>query len=338
MKRRLFCLSKTKPLALVLAPAFFVGGVLVSRPARADEAADVAMARTLGVEGFVLAEGGNCKEAIGKLEKAEKLHHAPTTATRLGECEIDRGLLVAGTERLQRVVHEPLPPNAHPAFVAAVARARATLDATLPRLASIRTQVSGACASPMLTVDGESVSEAAIGAERHIDPGAHRLRVTATGCYPFESSLHLAEGQSKVVEVVLRADPSAAPRGGLFPASLEERGDDSGRRTMVAPALVAFGLGAIGAGVGIAGGVVVASSTASLDQSCQNKVCPPAASADLDRAKTWATVSTVGFVAAGALAATGLTLLLISPKTDGKQTMRAQATFGLGSAGLSGQF
>ncbi len=337
MKRRVFCLSKTKLLALVLAPAFFAGGVLVARPARADEAADVAMARTLGVEGFVLAEGGNCKEAIGKLEKAEKLHHAPTTATRLGECEIDRGLLVAGTERLQRVVHEPLPPNAHPAFVSAVARARATLDATLPRLASIRTQVSGACTSPTLTVDGESVSEAAIGAERHIDPGAHRLRVTATGCYPFEASLHLAEGQSKVVEVVLRADPSAAPRAGLHPASGEVRRDDSERGTIV-PALVAFGLGAIGAGVGIAGGVVVASSTSSLEGACENKVCPPAASADLDRAKTWATVSTVGFVAAGALAATGLTLLLISPKTDGKQTMRAQATFGLGSAGLSGQF
>ncbi len=337
MKRRVSYLSIGKGFALVCAPAFFAGGVLVSRPARADEAADIAMARTLGVEGVVLAEGGNCKEAIGKLEKAEKLHHAPTTATRLAECEIDRGLLVAGTERLQRVVHEPLLPNAHPAFVSAVARARATLDATLPRLASIRTHVGGACTSPVLTVDGEPVSEAAIGAERHIDPGAHRLRVTASGCFPFEASLHLAEGQSKVVEVVLRADPSAAPRAGLRPAAEEGRRDDSERRTIV-PALVAFGLGATFAGVGIGGGVVVASSTASLDQSCENKVCPPAASSDLDRAKTWATVSTVGFVAAGALAATGLTLLLLSPKTDGRQTMRAQATFGLGSAGLSGQF
>jgi len=337
MKRRASYRSTTQLVVFACAPALFAS-VLVARPARADEAADVAMARTLGIEGFVLADGGNCKDAIPKLEKAEKLHHAPTTATRLGECEIDRGLLVAGTERLQRVVHEPLPPNAHPAFVSAVARARATLDATLPRLASIRMQVSGACTSPALTVDGEAVSDAAIGADRHVDPGAHRIRVTASGCYPFEASYRLAEAQSKVVEVVLHADPAAAPQATPRPASWDTKRDDSERRTLVTPALVAFGLSAIGAGVGIAGGVVVASSTASLDQSCANKVCPPAASVDLERAKTWATVSTVSFVAAGALAATGLTLLLASPKTDGKHTMRAQATIGLGSAGLSGQF
>lgn len=311
--------------------------VTAPRAARADDAADVAMARTLGVEGVVLADAGNCREAIPKLEKAEKLHHAPTTATRLGECEIDRGLLVAGTERLQRVVHEPLPPNAHPAFVAAIARARATLDATLPRLASIKTQVSGACTSPALTVDGEAVSEAAIGADRHVDPGAHRIRVTAPGCFPFEASFAVAEGRSKVVEVVLRADPSAASRPSPSLASPEPP-RDAERRTLVAPALVAFGLGAVGAGIGIAGGVVVASSTSSLDGACENKVCPPSSSADLDRAKTWATVSTVGFVAAGALAATGLTLLLVSPRSDAKQSARAQATFGLGGAGLSGQF
>ena len=319
--------------------AFLACGFSISKPVRADEAADMSMARSLGVEGVLLADAGNCKDAIGKLARAEKLHHAPTTATRLGECEIEQGLLVAGTERLQRVVHEPLLPNAHPAFVSAVARARTALSRTLPRLASVRTQIGGArCTNAALAVDGEPVPEAAIDAERHIDPGTHRLRVTATGCYPFEATFDLAEGQAKTVDVLLRADPSATVHSGLLTGAREVRSNDPERRGFVEPALVAFGLGAVGVGFGVAGGAIVASSTGSLDQSCANKVCPPAASAALERAKTWATVSTIGFVAAGALAATGITLLVVSPKTDGKQSLRAQATFGLGTAGVSGQF
>src|SRR5262245_6301690 len=94
-----------------------IGVLTFAASASADDAADTATARALGVEGVTLADAGRCSEAIDKLARAERLHHAPTTATRLGECEIEVGKLVAGSERLQRVVREPLAGNAHPAFV-----------------------------------------------------------------------------------------------------------------------------------------------------------------------------------------------------------------------------
>src|SRR5688572_21340468 len=73
-----------------------------------DDASSTAAARIIGTEGLRLAEAGNCKDAIEKLERAEKLHHAPTTLTKLGECQIQIGRIVAGLESLRRVVREPM--------------------------------------------------------------------------------------------------------------------------------------------------------------------------------------------------------------------------------------
>ena len=50
-------------------------------------AEDIAAARSLGTDGVKLADAGDCKAAIPKLQAAEKLFHAPTTADRLGECQ-----------------------------------------------------------------------------------------------------------------------------------------------------------------------------------------------------------------------------------------------------------
>jgi hypothetical protein len=300
--------------------------------AHADDAADISMARTLGVEGIVLADAGKCKDAIEKLSRAEKLHHAPTTATRLAECEIEQGSLLAGTERLQRVVHESLPPNAHPAFVAAVARARVSLEKTLPRLASVRVAIDGAqCRQASLMIDNEAVPDAAIDAVRHIDPGAHRLQARAPGCHPAEIAFELSEGQVKLVHIELKADPAAR----LAASERKSEGDHTSNEA----ALVAFSAGGVGLVFGIAGGLIVASRTSALADSCVNRVCPPEARSDIGGAKTWATISTIGFIAAGVGAVTGAGLLLLSPKDGDKRTgVRAQAVVGLGSVAVQGQF
>jgi hypothetical protein len=306
--------------------------LLATSLAHADDAADIAMARTLGVEGMILADAGKCKDAIEKLTRAEKLHHAPTTATRLGECEIEQGALIAGTERLQRVVHESLPPNAHPAFLAAIARARVSLDRTLPRLASVQVAVQAPdCAHAALTLDNEAVPEAAIDAVRHIDPGAHHLHAEAPGCYPVEIAFDLLEGQTKSLRVDLKVDPVAR-------LALRTRKADDAPATQEI-ALVAFGVGAVGLVFGVTGGVIVASRTHTLTQTCVNNVCPPEARADIGSAKTWATISTIGFIAAGVGGAAGVALLLTSSKDGEKRTgTRTQAVVGFGTVALQGQF
>lgn len=304
--------------------------------ARADEAADTATARALGVEGVTLADAGKCREAAEKLERAEKLHHAPTTATRLAECEIELGRLVAGTERLQRVVREPIPANAHPAFGAAVTRAQKALDAALPRVATLKLAITGA-PHPTVTIDGDVLPEAALDVPRRIDPGAHAVEVRAPGYRPASATAVLSAGEVKSLSLELVLDPDAKVAEAPAPAPVVETKAASSK----APGLVALGIGAVGLGLGIVGALAVDSRTRTLDQRCDaNRSCPNDVRSDLDQAKTWATVSTAGFIVAGAGAVSGVVLLLVSrgPATPRSPTASVRPTVGLGSVGLHGVF
>lgn len=319
--------------------AFGAAGV-----ARADDAADTATARALGVEGVTLAESGRCREAIEKLERAEKLHHAPTTATRLGECEIDVGRIVLGTERLQRVVREPLAPNAHPAFVAAVARAQKALQRALPRIATLRISVSAPPGSKLaVVIDDEPVPDAVVDMDRRIDPGVHHVQVTAPGLVPSSAMVTIDEGQTQSVALELPPDPNAISKStGPEPrAPSHEHAATEPTGGSKVPAIAAFGVGGLGLGVGMVGAATVARKSASLANRCDaNKVCPPDAQADISLAKRWATVSTIGFAVAGVGAATGVVLLMASGKTSSSSPtgLRVEPAVGLTSVGASGTF
>lgn len=326
-----------RSLVAACAVATFVVG---ATPARADEAANTATARALGIEGVTLADAGKCREAIDKLERAEQLHHAPTTAGRLGECEIEVGRLVAGTERLQRVVREPLAANAHPAFAAAAQRAEQVLERTLPRIPSVKILVSApAGVAYELTVDGEPAPAAIVDTKRAIDPGSHEVVVSAPGYFTSRAAVVLEEGQSKVVELVLEPDPQAA--AARVAAERDRSRRDSQTRSGPPPAaLAAFGVGAIGLGVGIFAGVNVATKSYALNERCDaERVCPPESDSDIRSAKKWATISTIGFGTAAAGLLGGVLLTVTAPKRSTPKTgTTVRPTIGLGAVGVDGTF
>jgi len=153
----------------------------------------------------------------------------------------------------------------------------------------------------------------------------------------------LEEGQTKAVVLELQVDPNAPP---------EPRADQGAREPVIAearggsriPAIVAFGVGALGLGTGIAGAVTVASKSHALESACgADRVCPSDSRSDISSAKQWATVSTVGFVTAGVGLVGGVVLLLASgapassppPPPSG---LRVRPSLGLTSLGLDGAF
>jgi hypothetical protein len=334
--------SNNRPLLLSTA---VVAIVAFAGDARADEAADTANARALGVEGVRLADTGHCAEAVEKLERAEKLHHAPTTATRLGECEIELGRLVSGTERLQRVTRETIPPTAHPAFAQAVARAQVVLDKTLPRLSILRLSV-GTHANTKLTIliDNEPVSEATLDTDRRIDPGLHTVEVRAEGYYPTTRTTSLTEGETQSLRLDLRPDPRPKPKH-VEPGtevSSPSRDHGTSARSKV-PAIVAFGVGAAAIGGAIYAGTVVDDKAGNLESRCSaDRVCPPELQRDISDAKRWATLSTTGFIVGGAAIVTGVALLVWSASGGAPPSTRAKAgvrpSIGLTSVGLDGTF
>jgi hypothetical protein len=126
--------------------------------ARAEEesrSADVAAARELAIEGLKLADAGQCAQAIDRLSRAEKLHHAPIVLGRLGECEIAEGKIVDGTENLRRLLREPLPSNPPPALVKARERAQTALDGAKPKIAFIAISVRESDKDVTVKIDGE---------------------------------------------------------------------------------------------------------------------------------------------------------------------------------------
>ena len=61
--------------------------------------------------------------------------------------------------------------------------------------------------------------------------------------------------------------------------------------------------------------------------------------ADLDDAKTWATVSTAAFIGAGVAAASGVVLLVLSGgRTEERRAARVQPAIGPAAVGLHGVF
>ncbi|MDB4995989.1 MAG: hypothetical protein JWM74_3421, partial [Myxococcaceae bacterium] len=333
-------------------------------------AADRAAARELGTEGVMLANKGKCADAIEKLERADKLYHAPTTLGRLGECQIDVGQIVKGSENLQRVVREALPPNAPKAFVTAKERAAAALKKAVPRIAKLRIVViAPPDADFEVKVDKETMSQAALDTPRPTDPGNHVIEASGEGLLPAETKVTLKEGDMQNITLKLEVDPNApkpppavAQKGPKSNAPRERRPDEEpppetgGSK---AGAYIVLGLGIAGLAVGSVTGAMALSRKSDIDGRCPNKNdCPESVRSDLDTAKTFGLISTVGFIAGGVGVVGGVVLLLtsgssptpkaqlgsVSPSTSPSWKpaptphLTARPVLGIGYAGLSGSF
>lgn len=184
----------------------------VSAQDKPQSAADIAVARSLGIEGIKLAESGDCAAAIDRLGRAESIYHAPTILERLGECQIALGRVVAGTENLQRVVRERLPPHAPQAFVLAQERAKQALERSVPKIAKIKIHLEAPTdAKPMVRMDGESIPLATLDVDRPADPGKHLVEASAPGYRTTTAEVLLAEGGAGAANLLLSPEAGAAP-------------------------------------------------------------------------------------------------------------------------------
>jgi len=337
--------------------------VLATAPAslaqQGPTAEDRASARVLGTEGTRLADANNCAGAVPKLDAAEKLFHAPTTLDRLGECQIALGQLVAGTENLNRVVREVLPPNSPPAFLAAQKRAQQAYAAALPRIGSLRIHVEGVAVDQVtVTVDGVSVPTALFDNSRPTDPGSHEVKATAPGYLSTTATAALKDGGDTSVALHLAPDPSAqvaapvpaasasvavaAPSAAPAPPAPPPPAQSGGGNGV---AIASFVVGGVGIAVGSILGIMALGTKSTLDSHCVNKAClaPPSQQSNINSLGTQATISTVGFGVGVVGVAVGVILLAVShggSASTGSTPPPPQVSpwVGIGSAGVGGTF
>ena len=293
----------------------FCTSQLSTRWASAEDAsaAETAAARALAVDGLKLAQAGNCAEAVPKLERAEKLYHAPVVASRLGECYVSLGRLVEGTEMLRKVLREPQPAEPAPALTKALERAQKVLDAAKPRIAGLTVKVA-AVSDLMVKVDGNPMASALLDTEIPSDPGEHTVEASAPGFLKSATRISVADGERKTVTLTLTRDPNAPtvpppspagnsasaqrPSSTVAPppeAKASSAAQDSPRPPNRTAAYLAFGLGAAGVGAGSVLGIMTLKQHETLQTSCPDDTCPRDQQEDLDDAKRLGNFSTIAF-------------------------------------------
>jgi hypothetical protein len=346
---------------LATVPIALTCSVLGMPVAMAQSDADRAQARDLGQQGYAAMDAKDYAKAADLFKRADALFHAPTIMVGLARAEAHLGKYVEASEHYRKVVLEGAPPGAPQPIRDAIDAAKKELGDAESHRAKATISVKGPD-QPSVTLDGAPMSQAALGVERLVNPGPHAVHVTATGWKDADQSFTVADGGTAQVAVQMEAGPAAAPAPAApgadqtpAPATPAAGGDQTPAPDTTASSSGSSlkTLGWIGIGVGGAGivlGAVTGGLAAGKKSTASNSPCAngPCAQSDLttyqsDRSSyyTMGTISTIGFIAGGVLAAGGAALLLFGPHGESQPAATAawvSPFVGPGSAGITGRF
>ena len=302
-------------------------------------ASDRATARTLAQEGQHALEIKNYTMAIDKFSRADSLVHAPTLLLGLARAQVGSTKLVEAQENYNRIIREGVAPNSPKSWSKAVDDANKEVGAISARIPWVTITVLGP-SSPEVVIDSTPVPHASLGVKRAINPGSHKIKVSAEGYLPQEKSIALTEGQSLSVNLELEQAPeSAAPPEKKVAAVAVDTGASSGggewRRTV---AYVAFGVGGASLIIGgVAGGLAVAKNSQLSDACPTASTCDPSQRANIDAYHRLGTIADVGLIVGGVGIAAGVVLLVTQPK-ETTAGAKWSPYIGLGNAGVTGRF
>lgn len=222
--------------------------------------------------------------------------------------------------------------------------AEAELVTLVPRIPKLAIAIRAAAVGEVeVRVDDVVVPAALVGVERLIDPGQHEV----TGIWHGKvarQAITAEEGTKASVELRFDGENSnlqPPTQLAILPtvasSAIEPTKAGSSQRTW---GWVAVGVGTVGALTGIGAGAVVAVQHSSLNRDCPAGVCQFADQSRVDNYRTMRLVSSVGFIVGGVGAATGVTLLLLTPSQN--RTSGRNPSLGLwaspGLVGATGTF
>jgi hypothetical protein len=297
-----------------------VASWLVSSPAHAQEATDAAR---LYREGWRLYRDKQYAEACPLLERS--VAAAPKVRARgaLALCYQDSGRLATAYQTWQVVAGEARAAGA--AEAASLRLAERAIARLAPRLTRAELEVVDAPPQLRVSLDGQELAAADLGAPILVDPGLHTLEARAPERVDWQGSFEVTpadEGKTRSVPIgplppvprVAEVEPAPAETAPAVTAA-------PARRT---PTLRYVGLATAGAGVVALGvGTFAALSARSTwndakAMGCDDSgVCRTQAGVDLvNDASSKATLGTVFFSAGLALAAGGAALWFLTPSGE----------------------
>lgn len=324
--------TTTAALGLVLALSATTSLVRAAPTAQERETA-----RRLMDEGKERTRSGDLPRALEAYQKAHEIMHVPTTGLALARAHLAVEHLVEARDVALEVARMNREPNEPPVFADARQKAKDLEAALKTRIPTVRIVVQGGPAAHV-TLDDAEVGSAILGEPMAVNPGKHVAVARTKDGLERRAEIELAEKDAS--ELVL-ALPGAATETARAPKPEEK---SPGGRSTTASVLIYGGGGLLLAGAltgGVTGGLAL-SKAGSVKSECENNLCDPAVSDDLDGARTMATISTVGFIVGGVGAVALITGLLLPRSQEHTRTGTAKGEttvwMGLGSAGVRGTF
>jgi len=303
--------------------------------ARAElDEADKQVVRYLANEAAKLFEQGQYDAAQVKFARAYEMARVPRLAVWLAKTHEKRGELSAAAELYRQAI--ALSPNqlwTGNSQQEAQKEAERALASLTPRLARLTVWIDGSAHDVAVNVDGVSLPSGALGTERFVEPGSRHV-VAQRGAQRAERTLVLAAGSKQEVRLTLPPEPhpeAAVPLAAATTGPARAKSASSSQHALEhtdkkTPPLRTLGwvgvsAGAVGLVVGGVTGIVVGAQYSDLKDKCPGDSCTPEQTSSVNSYNSLRTISTVGFVAGGVLAAAGVTLLVTQRAEPNRPTV-----------------
>ena len=199
---------------------------------------------------------------------------------------------------------------------------------------------AGAAAGTTVKLDGDSLAPASLGTDIAVDPGKHVVTASVPGGSDRQYDATVAAGEHRTVEVAAAAAPPAAVPAVPPPAPAAPEAPATTHGPLWPVGLAAIGVGGASLVVGIATGAAAAAKRSSTAKLCPTPTtCPASVEGDINTYYALGNASTATLVIGGALAATGVVLVVMSRRGDKPAASAWVApVVGLGALGARGAF
>lgn len=289
--------------SFVLIPSLALAGSGSIAEAQTDPVA----AEVLFREAREAVKRGDLRAACPKFAESQRLDPAAGTLFNLADCEERTGKLASAWQHYIQAQGEL--PRGDDRATAARERA-ARLEKRLPRLTL---RFAGDLAGARVLRDGVELGAASLGVAIPADPGEHVIVVRLASGKQTETHLRLAEGEARIVDLVLPS-PSAPTDSSAAPAATAPTSPaPSGELPQSTPwaGRVLLGGGGLALVVGAITGVMVFSKKSTFESECDaRKVCSQQGLDAASSGRTLGAVSTVSFAVGAALVGLGAYLVV----------------------------
>ena len=329
------------PVTMVL---WLAPGLALAQPPKSG--LETAAAEGLFYESRTLMQAGRYAEACPKLEESMRLDPGIGTQFNLADCNEHIGKIATAWVAFNDAAAQSKLSN-QPERESVARKRAAALEPRLPRLA---VDVTAAPAGLEVKRDALVVASSAWGTAVPVDPGTHRVSVTAPGKQPWETTVTAREGKVARVSVprelpevgaAVVAVPGARPAepGSVTPAPFPEPVVEGSSGAQRAIGWVVTSLGVAGVGVGAGFGLASLGKRNESRAHCSALGCDSDGVSLRDDAVRNGNLATISMIAGGATLAGGLLLVLTAPRDapphERVGKIRAVPTAASGGGGLS---